>query len=72
MAQNKKIIYADDLLIAIRDDYSINSTAFAAFVRHINAAPAVEIKPIPAVPNINDAARDALDRIGANAHGGAE
>lgn len=52
MEHNKKAIYADDLLVAIRDDLSINSTSFAAIVRHINAAPAVELKPTEATPDI--------------------
>ena len=69
MNKNRKIIYADELLVAIRDDYSINSAAFAAIVRHINAASAVQIKPIPETIKINDATIAALDRIGANAHG---
>ena len=70
MDQNRKIIYADDLLVAIRDDYNINSAAFAAMVRHINDAPAVQIKPVVEVPCISKAASAALDQIGANAHGG--
>lgn len=70
MDKNKKIIYADDLMVAIRDDYNINSSAFAAMVRHINAAPAVVIEPPPADPTINDEARAALNRMGANAHAG--
>lgn len=67
MDQNRKTIYADDLLVAIRDDYNINGKAFAAIVRHINAAPAVNITPLL---SISDAASDAIERIGANAHGG--
>ena len=67
MNQNRKIIYADDLLVAIRDDYNINSSAFAAMVRHIHDAPAVTVAP---VLSISDAATTALERMGANAHGG--
>lgn len=42
MANKKKIIYADNLLLAIRDDYSINGAHFARLKRHIDAAPAVD------------------------------
>lgn len=72
MDQNRKIIYADELLVSIRDDYNINSSAFAAVVRHINAAPAVQIDTAAAVPGISKEASAALDRIGANAHGGGD
>ena len=62
MERNKKAIYADDLLIAIRDDLSINSTSFAAIVRHIHAAPAVELKQTETTPAI-------AEEVGAKAHG---
>ena len=65
----KKAIYADDLLVAIRDDPSINSTSFAAVVRHLNAAPAVEVESSPELPKISNAARDALANMGQKAHG---
>lgn len=65
----KKAIYADDLLIAIRDDLSVNSSSFAAVVRHINAAPAVIVESNPTLPNISNAARDALVNMGQKAHG---
>lgn len=67
MDQSKKIIYADDLLVAIRDDYNINGKAFAAMVRHINAAPAVVVTP---ALSISDATTAALEKMGDNAHGG--
>ena len=46
MDSNRKIIYADDLLSAIRDDMTIRGAAYAAVVKHINAAPAVEAAPV--------------------------
>lgn len=42
----KKLIYADDLLQAIRDDPSINGANFARIREHIEAAPAVEARPV--------------------------
>lgn len=42
MAEEKKLIYADDLLNAIRDDHSINGANFAKMRRHIETAKAVE------------------------------
>ena len=42
MANKKKVIYADDLLAAIRDDQDINGANFARFKRHIEAATAVD------------------------------
>lgn len=46
MSDKKKIIYADDLLVAIRDDHNINGANFARIRRHIDAAPAVEAVPV--------------------------
>ena len=46
MDQNRKIIYADELLNAIREDMTIRGAAFAAIMRHINAATAVEVAPV--------------------------
>lgn len=43
----KKLIYADDLLQAIRDDPSINGANFAKIKRHIEAAPAVDVPKTP-------------------------
>lgn len=42
----KKIIYADDLMLAIRDDPTIRGTAYAAVMQHIHNAPAVEAEPV--------------------------
>ena len=42
MMNEKKLIYADDLLAAIRDDQDINGANFARAKRHIEAAPAVD------------------------------
>ena len=104
MDQNRKIIYADELLNAIREDMTIRGAAFAAIMRHINTATAVEVAPvvhgrwikhlgdfecsvcgaeeefvskrcpncgaIMDLPRITENATAALDRIGANAHGG--
>ena len=67
--ENKKVIYAEDLMIAIRDDLSINSSSFAAVVRHINAAPAVIVESTPALSNINEATMGAIEKIGAITHG---
>ena len=39
---NKKLICAEDLLRALRDDISINGTNFAKVKRHIENAPAVD------------------------------
>lgn len=44
--ESRKIIYADDLIVAIRDDISIRGAAFAAIVRHINAAPVADAAPV--------------------------
>ena len=46
MSYEKKLIYADDLLTAIRDDHNINGAHFARIRRHIEAAPAVEAVPV--------------------------
>ena len=67
MDQNRKIIYADDLLNAIREDMTIRGSAFAAVVRHIHDAPAVTVTP---AISISDAATTALEKMGAIAHGG--
>ena len=67
MDQNRKIIYADDLLTAIREDMTIRGSAFAAVVRHIHEAPAATVTPVLC---ISDAATTALEKMGANAHGG--
>lgn len=45
MLGNNKIIYAGDLLDAIRDDRSINGANFAKVRRHIEAVPAVPVLP---------------------------
>lgn len=42
MSDEKKLIYADDLLNAIRDDHNINGAHFARIRRHIDDAPEVE------------------------------
>ena len=42
MAAKNKIIYADDLQKAIVDDVTVKGRAFAAVMRHIAAAPAVD------------------------------
>ena len=42
----KKLIYADDLLNAIRDDHNINGANFARIRRHIDAAPEVDAVPV--------------------------
>lgn len=45
MAENKRI-YAEDLRQSIVDDKQIRGQAFAAIMRHIEAAPAVEAMPV--------------------------
>ena len=42
----KKIIFADDLLSAVREDMTIRGAAYAAIVSHINAASAVDVAPV--------------------------
>ena len=42
MADKKKIIYADDLQKSIVDDVTIKGSAFAAIMRHLQDAPAVQ------------------------------
>lgn len=44
---NKKAIYAEDLVFAIRDDPSIKGKDFAKIKRHIEAAPEILIKNKP-------------------------
>lgn len=46
MSYEKKLIYADDLMNAIRDDHNINGAHFARLRRHIDAAPDVEAVPV--------------------------
>ena len=40
--ENKKLIYAEDLFCALRDDISINGANLAKVKRHIENAPAVD------------------------------
>ena len=42
MENEKRLIYADDLLSALRDDLSINGKNFARVRRHIENAPTVD------------------------------
>jgi predicted amidophosphoribosyltransferase len=42
MTDKKKIIYADDLQKSIVDDVTIKGSAFAAIMRHLQDAPAVD------------------------------
>ena len=42
MQENKKVIYADDLLSSLRDDETIDGAHFKRVKQHINAAPAVD------------------------------
>ena len=42
MADEKKLIYADDLICALRDDININGTNFARVKSHIADAPTVD------------------------------
>lgn len=46
MEQSKKIIYADDLQKAIRDDLTIRGAAFGAVMKHLHAAPAADAVPV--------------------------
>ena len=46
MDDMKKIVYADDLKQAIVEDRQIRGKAFAAIMRHLQAAPAVNAKPV--------------------------
>ena len=39
MQENKKVIYADDLLSSLRDDETIDGAHFKRVKQHINAAP---------------------------------
>ena len=42
MANEKKLIYAEDLLAVLCDDININGSNLAKVKRHINAAPEVD------------------------------
>ena len=46
MAGKKKLIYDDKLRQAIVEDKQIRGPAFAAVMRHLSAAPAVEARPV--------------------------
>ena len=46
MEDKNKIIYADKLRQVIVDDKQIRGPAFAAVMRHLSAAPAVEERPV--------------------------
>lgn len=39
----KKVIYADDLFLALRDDINISGSNLARIVRHIEAAPGLRL-----------------------------
>ena len=43
---SRKIIYADELLVAIREDLTIRGAAYAAVTKHITTASAVEAAPV--------------------------
>ena len=43
MANGKKAIFAEDLLLAMREDPEINGANFARIKQHINTAPAMEL-----------------------------
>ena len=43
----KKVIYAEDLFAALRDDININGANLARIKRHIEAAPAVDAVEVP-------------------------
>ena len=43
----KKLVYADDLFTALRDDINISGANLARIKRHIEEAPAVDIKLCP-------------------------
>ena len=60
MDQNRKIIYADDLRLAIRDDMTIRGTAYAAVVKHINAAPAADASPVVYSRWLDNIGRDTI------------
>ena len=47
MTEKRKLIDAEALLTAIRDDHNINGAHFARFRRHIDDAPAVEPEETP-------------------------
>lgn len=64
MADNKKIIYADDLLNVVRDDHSINGANFAKFKRHINAAPAVDAISVTEIKAYLQARLDEWNALG--------
>lgn len=44
--EHKKVIYADDLKTAIRDDLTVRGPAFAAVMKHIDNAATVEVAPV--------------------------
>lgn len=46
MEQNRRLIDADELISAIRDDSNINGAHFARMKQHIVNAQAVEVKPV--------------------------
>lgn len=46
MANAKHLIYAEDLLLTVRDNPNINGSNYARLKRHINDAPAVDAAPV--------------------------
>ena len=46
MENEKRLIFAEDLITAIRDDPNIDGEHFARMKRHINDAPAVETEKV--------------------------
>lgn len=65
---NDKLISASDLILAIRDDPEIDGRAFARVKKHIEDAPAVGLED-NGLPKITEQTKDALMKMGENAHG---
>lgn len=61
---DNKIIYAGDLLDAIRDDHSINGANFAKMRRHIETAKAVEAISVADIKAYLQARLDEWDALG--------
>ena len=64
MMNEKKLIYADDLLAAIRDDQDINGANFARVKRHIEAAPAVDVVTVVEIEAYLQARLDEWNALG--------
>jgi hypothetical protein len=64
MESKKKVIYADDLFVALRDDININGSNLAMVKRHIDNAPAVDAIPVAEIEAYLQARLDEWNALG--------